>query len=405
MKRQLHSPLFSRQHGLTLVEILVALTISLLLLAGIVQVFIGNKNTYRLQEGLSRMQESGRFITEYLARNIRSAGYMGCLSRNAPVTNTLNNADTSPYDFEQGLEGFEANGTAPNQTYTLTATNPEPATTGSGWTPNLPPVLAGKVIPGTDVIVIRGAEDNDVEVTKNNDSAQLFARNTGVEKDACPDPNDPTKKIDRISGLCIGDILVVSDCQKARVFQLTNLTSTGSGNTEINVVHSNANFTPGNAESSWGGNSTAPDESFGPGSSILKVSTRYFFIGRRAAAGGEPAGPPSLYMQSGTAAAQELVENVESMQILYGRDTDGNGAADEYVTAASAPASGTTAYREWWNSIVSARIAVLVRSDQEADTETNSATYALAGTTIDPVDDRRLRQVFTTTVTIRNSAR
>jgi type IV pilus assembly protein PilW len=71
--------------GLSLIEIMIALLIGALLLGGILQIFIGSKQTYRMQEALSRLQENGRFALDYLANDIRMAGYWGCLS-----TSTVN---------------------------------------------------------------------------------------------------------------------------------------------------------------------------------------------------------------------------------------------------------------------------------------------------------------------------
>lgn len=65
-----------RQHGLTLIEIMVALLIGSFLLAGVLQIFVVNKQTYRVQDNLSRMQENGRFAIDYLNRYIRLAGYV-----------------------------------------------------------------------------------------------------------------------------------------------------------------------------------------------------------------------------------------------------------------------------------------------------------------------------------------
>ncbi len=65
----------NRQRGLTLIEIMVALVISLFLLAGLLQMFIGTRQSARVQENLSRVQENGRFAIDFVGRNIRLAGY------------------------------------------------------------------------------------------------------------------------------------------------------------------------------------------------------------------------------------------------------------------------------------------------------------------------------------------
>lgn len=62
------------QQGLTLIEIMVAMLVGAFLMAGVLQVFIVNKQTYRVQENLSRLQENGRFAMDYLNRYIRMAG-------------------------------------------------------------------------------------------------------------------------------------------------------------------------------------------------------------------------------------------------------------------------------------------------------------------------------------------
>src|SRR5207342_637503 len=64
--------------GLSLIEVVVALAISAILLFGLSQIFIGSKNVYRLQEGMSRVQDNARFVLQYLENNVRMAGYMGC---------------------------------------------------------------------------------------------------------------------------------------------------------------------------------------------------------------------------------------------------------------------------------------------------------------------------------------
>jgi len=61
--------------GFSLVEILVALVLSLLLIGGIIQLFLGSKQTYRFHDALSRVQENGRLALDTMARDIRMAGF------------------------------------------------------------------------------------------------------------------------------------------------------------------------------------------------------------------------------------------------------------------------------------------------------------------------------------------
>lgn len=83
------------QAGMTLVELMIALLIGAFLLGGVLQIFINSKQTYRMQEGLSRLQENGRFAMEFLSSDIRMAGYWGCHdtpSPNTDIAGTNNNA-------------------------------------------------------------------------------------------------------------------------------------------------------------------------------------------------------------------------------------------------------------------------------------------------------------------------
>ena len=66
------------QHGLSLIELMIGMTLGLLVLAAVLYVFAGNRASYRHQESLSLVQESGRFALEILARDIREAGFAGC---------------------------------------------------------------------------------------------------------------------------------------------------------------------------------------------------------------------------------------------------------------------------------------------------------------------------------------
>lgn len=65
-------------HGFTLIEIMIALTISLILLAGVFTIMSSSKRTYTLQAELAKLQENARFAMEELAYGIRMAGYAGC---------------------------------------------------------------------------------------------------------------------------------------------------------------------------------------------------------------------------------------------------------------------------------------------------------------------------------------
>ncbi|MEM9304615.1 MAG: prepilin-type N-terminal cleavage/methylation domain-containing protein, partial [Pseudomonadota bacterium] len=55
-----------KQAGLSLLEILVALSLGLLVLAGVSQVFVASNISSQTQESLALLQENGRFVVERL---------------------------------------------------------------------------------------------------------------------------------------------------------------------------------------------------------------------------------------------------------------------------------------------------------------------------------------------------
>lgn len=65
----------SQQQGLSIVEFMIAITLGLLLLVGITQIFLANKTTFNTTDSMSRLEENGRFAMELLAKHIRMAGY------------------------------------------------------------------------------------------------------------------------------------------------------------------------------------------------------------------------------------------------------------------------------------------------------------------------------------------
>jgi type IV pilus assembly protein PilW len=73
----MHIKAHTRCRGFSLVELMVALVITLILLAGIGQIFLSSKKSYTLQDSLSRMQESGRYAMDMLSQDLRRAGYWG----------------------------------------------------------------------------------------------------------------------------------------------------------------------------------------------------------------------------------------------------------------------------------------------------------------------------------------
>jgi hypothetical protein len=132
----------------------------------------------------------------------------------------------------------------------------------------------------------------------------------------------------------------------------------------------------------------------GGGAELIPVDTIVYYLGKRV---GAPANdPPSLWRRIGGGASDELVEGVENMQLAFGETTGANA-----VTYRKADAVVN------WGNVVSVNIALLVRSQSEYGNDRDSGTYDLISSTlgarITTPNDRHLRQVFATTVSLRNT--
>lgn len=317
---------------------MVAMTIGLVLLGGVITILVSSQQTYRVNDALARIQENARFAFQLLSRDIRMAGYMGCVGEGTVPNNTLNNASEFLWDFGQPIQGFEAS--------------------GGGWAPALPTQITSP-LGGRDILVIRGVDGGDTRVISHPGGTP---------------PGSADLKVTVGSGLEEGDIVLVTDCLAAAVFQITHI-NTSSG--QDNVVHNTGAGTPGNATKNLG-------QSF-EGGEIVRMSTRSYYVRSN------PNGNPALYWRQGNAAAEELVEGVEDMQIDYGVDTDGDRAADVYQTADLVAD---------WESVVSVRINLLMQSMEDNITSQPQAV-TFNGNVINPAD-RRLRKTYSTVIALRN---
>ncbi len=64
-----------RQTGFSIVEIMIAMTIGLFVVAGLAKIFSSNKESYRVQEAQSVLQENARMASVFLGNNIGKAGF------------------------------------------------------------------------------------------------------------------------------------------------------------------------------------------------------------------------------------------------------------------------------------------------------------------------------------------
>ena len=64
-----------KQTGLSLIELMIAMTLGLILMFGVVQIFISSKQTYTVVTSQSQTQENARVLKHFLGRGLRHAGY------------------------------------------------------------------------------------------------------------------------------------------------------------------------------------------------------------------------------------------------------------------------------------------------------------------------------------------
>lgn len=65
----------NKSNGFTLIEYMVAITIGLILLAGVGTFFLGMQKSSQAQNGISELQENGRFALYFLTNEIQMAGW------------------------------------------------------------------------------------------------------------------------------------------------------------------------------------------------------------------------------------------------------------------------------------------------------------------------------------------
>lgn len=104
---------FSQQRGFTLVELMISITISAVILSGVVQLYATSSRTQKVQEGSSRIQETARYIFSRLEKDIAQSGFVGCFNFDPErITNNLagESGNGQLYDFGEPLEGGNENG-------------------------------------------------------------------------------------------------------------------------------------------------------------------------------------------------------------------------------------------------------------------------------------------------------
>jgi type IV pilus assembly protein PilW len=303
------------QRGLSLVELMVAISIGLFLLLGLVTVFATSNRAYLELNRSSQQIENGRFAVQILSDDVAMAGYYGryYTSLTAPaalpdpceksnISSGLNNLrDATPLV----IQGYNAPASSPITTC----------------------LAAGDHVANTDVLVIRRADAQETAVGLLN-AAQVY-----IQTNADPLSNP-----------------VVALGTGAAAFPLTDRDSTKS---RIRKYHVHIYYVAPCSVPAGGGTSCtgANDDGGAPIPTLKRMEL--------------------TLNAAGTALdwrVVPLVEGIENFQVDYGLDADTDGVPDgTYTTDPGAVAN--------WLNVVAVRISVLARNLEASSGYTDAKTY------------------------------
>lgn len=351
------------QRGYTLVELLVAMSIGIILLGGVIIVYVAQAQTYKVVNSQAGTQNAENAIAALLTPVIRAAGFVGCSTILQPLTSNLNAGAPPPLGTPMApsmLMGYDAAGTAGAGTLSITQLNAANDSNAAHWAPNLDASLVSSVTTGSDVLVLFGAMPGRQPVTV-----------TSVPAGAS------TLSVQDSTGLIAGQLAAVSDCSKTTLFKITGVAGT-------TVTHAAGSGALDNTTASF------PVNYINPALIPMQQTAIYVAQGQ----GGQSVLMLATY--SGTAwTSTPLVPGIETMQVLYGVGLAGTGAATQYVAASAITGSST---------VYSVRLAFLIEGQTGSAGPTNPTSFPILGTTVTVPQDTRLRRVYEMTVNLRNAA-
>lgn len=281
--------------GFSIVELMIAMVLAIFLLGGVFSIFISNKQTFELQKGLSTIQQNSRFVIDSLQKDVQNAGYVGCYSLGNITTKNTLNVEPPPFesDYSEAILGFEG--------------------TGSGWSPDvskLPADVKGMASKDDDILVVRySSEDDNLPLVKSmpNSSATIFVKEN---LSSPPIKND--------------DVVLITDCQKGAVFQITNYTNSSGG-----VQHNAGGSTsPGNKTKEL-----SDSGSYSTDAKLVKLNTVIYFIAPSSDENLRGEEIKSLWKKKGVEDPIELVQGVSEFKLRYGEDNDDDGIPNRYSKA------------------------------------------------------------------------
>ncbi|MEJ0100545.1 MAG: prepilin-type N-terminal cleavage/methylation domain-containing protein [Pseudomonadota bacterium] len=266
-----------RQHGFSLVELMISMLLGLIVIAGATSVFLSNKQLYRTSTALGRVQENSRTAFDLITRDLRQSRLTGCGNQDPVPRNNLN-ANTDPANW---YANFAANGLIG---YDGGSADDNPAVT------TLP--AASNHISGTDSLMLIGA--SDIAYSLNS----LY------------DADDGLDILESSPELAAGDVIVVCDPAKADIVQITSISG---GKFKLEAT----GMGPGNA-------SVPDDNSYNLNSMVSRLKAVSWYIGCNSVAT-TPACDPE---QGGTSLYRiNAVGNASSVSVVPQSDEMVRGVA------------------------------------------------------------------------------
>ncbi len=335
----------SQQSGFTLIELMVGLLIGLIITAGVINVFISIKQAYWFTDAESDINERGWFVVDRINAQLRRSGYANCfgdLTQN--VDNALNDQSNLRWDISVSIRGY--NNVASFNSHGIT-----------------------NVVDGTDLLFVKGLSDETITVVSSTFSKVKISLADNAYS--------------------AGDLLIVTDCEDASLFQMSG--TQASGATEIYLLHTAGGMTPGNS-------SSLLVKDFEDGSTLGQLDSVAYYLGT--GVNGRSALFEASINTSGGWDLEELIPNVVNLQMEYGIDADGDSMTDSYVDASSVVD---------WGAVMSVRYVLLLES-MEDNVLQNQESYSFSASrftfTKDGTPgngaDKRLRRVSSGFVSLRN---
>lgn len=379
---------YTKQSGLTLVEILIGTVLSLFLIGSLLQLSQSTRNNNQISSSLTELQENGRFAVEQMVNALRYRGFQGCLtSKDEVEADGESESDTSVYVTQADGLNIPSMDEGHLRGYDVSAAGTwAPLPTHADMT-----ALSGTIDPtpraGSDIISLTYANPRGVplaeSMTKRDDNLTIEHNNFGFEQ---------------------GDVVFIGNCTSIESFRISNEVSEDAPfvlehAASMNALTGNPNKTRDNVSAST---NTFLDQIYETGDSAIRLynSDTYYVAdtGRNGPQGGDIY---ALYKLDAQGDTTELIEGIENIQILYGEETDATTNTIRYVPASTGDLD--------MKKVKSIQISMLVHSISQSRQSYDQNTYSLLdqdiaheSTTITHQGNKMMRRTYTTTVNLRN---